>query len=406
MQNQMKRIFILFEGVSATKNVKVHGGGNFARWIAYAIKDEIEIRKLSCSIFIIFSSGYTPKTKEEQQLYNDPAFHCIMVNTINEIPFHSNDILFVPIGESCHSDLKRLKKLHPELIIKSVVHGIRNKDLIRYESYQKYYNEWYKRMPGMGILSIIRQLKNGIKEIKLIKKLCKASDEIYTDSNNSMQLINRIANPKKIKYYQPAAVIVDDEDIKTEIRYDDKFILLVNANRVEKNSIRTLVAFCKFKKEHPEDDLKFYLVGVTKHMKKMYSIIPDIPQNIYNKYVRVFDYVSSYELKRLFEQCYFFLYPSKSEGYGLPLIDAMNEGKPSVASMVTSVPEVLGAAAYYVDPYDTDSIKNGIAFMNDKKNNQFYCERVAKVKTIISIRQEFDKKLIVEDILGLGSLNE
>lgn len=403
MQNQMKRIFILFEGVGATKNVKVHGGGNFARWITYEIRDKIEKNKLKNSINIILPKNYKPKTKEEQLLYNDPSFNCIMVNDIKEIKFKSGDILFIPIAESCHSDLKCLKKLHPELIIKSVVHGIRNKDLIRYESYQKYYNEWYKTIPGMAILSYLRQVRNSIHEIQRVKNICDVSDEIYTDSNNSMQLIESIADPKRIKYYQPSAVIVNDEDIKTEIKYDDKFVLLVNANRVEKNSIRSLVAFCKFKKEHPEDDLKFYMIGVTEHMKKMFSIIPDIPVDIYNKYVRVFGYVSSYELKKLFEQCYFFLYPSKSEGYGLPLIDAMNEGKPAVASRVTSVPEVLGAAAYYIDPYNTDSIKDGIAFMNDKKNNQFYSERVIKVRKIVQMRQEFDKNLLVEDILGLGN---
>lgn len=398
----MCNIYLLFDGVSATKNVKVHGGGNFARWIAYAIKDEILKRKLKCSIYIILSKGYIPKTKEEQLLFNDSAFNCILVNSINEITFRSKDILFVPIAESCHSDLKYIKKLYPELIIKSVVHGIRNRDLIRYECYQKYYNEWYKKIPGMGLLSFFRQIRNGIKEIKLIKNICNVSDEVYTDSNNSMQLIDKIAKPKIIKYYQPSAVIPNDEDTKTDIKYNDKYVLLVNANRVEKNSIRALVAFCKFKKEHPEDDLKFYLIGVTEHMKKLFSSIPDVPRDIYSKYVRTFGYVSSFELKKLFEQCYFFLYPSKSEGYGLPLIDAMNEGKPCVASRVTSVPEVLGASAYYVDPYDTESIKDGIAFMNDINNNQLYHDRIVSAKTIISMRQEFDKKLIVEDILGLG----
>jgi glycosyltransferase involved in cell wall biosynthesis len=54
------------------------------------------------------------------------------------------------------------------------------------------------------------------------------------------------------------------------------------------------------------------------------------------------------------------LYPSLYEGFGLPPLEAMACGTPVVTSRNTSLPEVVGDAAVVVDPYDVDSIAEGI----------------------------------------------
>lgn len=52
--------------------------------------------------------------------------------------------------------------------------------------------------------------------------------------------------------------------------------------------------------------------------------------------------------------------PSFYEGFGLPVLEAMSCGCPVVTSRVSSLPEVAGEAAFYVDPYNTDDMANGI----------------------------------------------
>jgi glycosyltransferase involved in cell wall biosynthesis len=54
-------------------------------------------------------------------------------------------------------------------------------------------------------------------------------------------------------------------------------------------------------------------------------------------------------------------YPSLDEGFGFPLLDAMQAGTPVVASTAGSIPEVAGEAALLRDPLDVDGLAEALA---------------------------------------------
>lgn len=62
------------------------------------------------------------------------------------------------------------------------------------------------------------------------------------------------------------------------------------------------------------------------------------------------------KLAALYAGCLFHVYPSRYEGWGLPVGEAAWFGKLSVCSRVTSIPEVMGAAAEYIDPLDPEDM--------------------------------------------------
>jgi glycosyltransferase involved in cell wall biosynthesis len=61
-------------------------------------------------------------------------------------------------------------------------------------------------------------------------------------------------------------------------------------------------------------------------------------------------YVTDAELKALYENATAFIFPSLHEGFGLPLVEAMELRCPVISSNVASMPEVCGDAALYFDP--------------------------------------------------------
>jgi len=72
-------------------------------------------------------------------------------------------------------------------------------------------------------------------------------------------------------------------------------------------------------------------------------------------------FISDEELDTLLRRAKFLVYPSPCEGFGLPVIEAMQVGTPVVTSKFTGTAEVAGNAAVLVDPYSTDEIAAGMS---------------------------------------------
>lgn len=71
-------------------------------------------------------------------------------------------------------------------------------------------------------------------------------------------------------------------------------------------------------------------------------------------------YIDRSDLRRLYAGACALVYPSLYEGFGLPALEAMTAGCPVVASNSSSLPEVCGDAATYVDPFSREDIRNTI----------------------------------------------
>ena len=70
--------------------------------------------------------------------------------------------------------------------------------------------------------------------------------------------------------------------------------------------------------------------------------------------------VSDERLVELYQQATLFVFPSRYEGFGLPVLEAVACGCPVVCSSASSLPEVAGDAAILVDPLDIDGFTRAI----------------------------------------------
>ncbi len=84
-------------------------------------------------------------------------------------------------------------------------------------------------------------------------------------------------------------------------------------------------------------------------------------------WIKYLGYTDQQSLSVLFSACRAFLFPSRYEGFGLPVLEAMAAGTPVITSNVSSLPEVAGDAGLMVDPDDVDQLTQYISeiILND-----------------------------------------
>ncbi len=78
-------------------------------------------------------------------------------------------------------------------------------------------------------------------------------------------------------------------------------------------------------------------------------------------------YVNNKDLPAIYSQCELFLYPSLRESFGIPIIEAMACGAPVITSNTSSMPEVAGAAALLIDPFNPASITGAMQAISSSK---------------------------------------
>ena len=133
---------------------------------------------------------------------------------------------------------------------------------------------------------------------------------------------------------------------------DEPYVLTVSRVDARKNHLRMLEAFERLVKEGLPH--RWIVAGPAGHGADVFErALANSPARMR---VERKVFVTDAELPRLYSQADLFLFASLNEGFGLPPLEAMACGTPVVASCVTSMPEVLGDAAFLVEPTESERI--------------------------------------------------
>lgn len=135
-----------------------------------------------------------------------------------------------------------------------------------------------------------------------------------------------------------------------------QFIMYVGRPLPHKNLNRLIEAFVELKRQHP--DLLLVLAG--KKDSNYLRIESEVSRHTIKNVVFT-DRVSEGQLRWLYENCAAYVFPSLSEGFGFPGLEAMVHGAPVVSSNATCLPEVYGKAAHYFDPLDVPAMSAAIS---------------------------------------------
>ncbi len=128
----------------------------------------------------------------------------------------------------------------------------------------------------------------------------------------------------------------------------EEYVLYVGSAFPHKNLDRLIKAFELLKDHHPS--LKLLLVGKQEYHSK--QLQRWAKKRSSTEDVIFTGFVPDEDLKWLYSHAKAYVFPSLSEGFGLPPLEAMVHGCPVVSSNATSLPEVCGDAAHYFNPED------------------------------------------------------
>jgi glycosyltransferase involved in cell wall biosynthesis len=202
----------------------------------------------------------------------------------------------------------------------------------------------------------------------VVKKVARTSNKIITPTNFVKEDLATFAgiNPDKIIVTYESADAISDAPEPMQQLEDKPFIMYLGRPTPHKNLERLIQAFMQLKGQHP--DLQLVLAG------KLDANYRAIQQKVEREQIAniIFTgFVTEGQLRWLYEHCRAYIFPSLSEGFGLPGLEAMVHGAPVVSSNASCLPEVYGDAAHYFDPLDSQVMADAInEVLTDKQLRQ------------------------------------
>lgn len=208
-----------------------------------------------------------------------------------------------------------------------------------------------------------------------IKKCLQWTDAIITISQSSKQdIIDYLGFDKdKIFIIYGASRFnldylkkINIELIKKNINYDftEPYLLFVSTIEPRKNLINLIKAFniCKEKYRIPH-----HLILIGGKGWQYEAIFAEMDNSPFVNYIHHLGYLTDAEVAVFYAHADIFVYPSFYEGFGLPILEAMTLGAPVITSSLSSMPEVGGEAAVYINPHDVEDLAKTI--------NEVRCDR-------------------------------
>lgn len=147
----------------------------------------------------------------------------------------------------------------------------------------------------------------------------------------------------------------ETETVREKYKIREDFILNVGTLEPRKNLGRLIEAYDRSRAK--KDFLLVLAGGKGWKYKHIFRLVKQLKLE---DRVVFCGYVPDSDLPELYNSASLFVYPSIYEGFGLPPLEAMACGIPVIVSHTTSLPEVVGDAGVYVNPFDIEQISFSI----------------------------------------------
>ncbi len=189
-----------------------------------------------------------------------------------------------------------------------------------------------------------------------------------------------------------------DRSLLEKYKITKKFILSVGTIEPRKNYATLIKAFNLLKCLDKDFEYQLVIVGRTGWLSE--TAYNEFENSPYKNDIIFTSRISDNELIHIYNMAEIFVYPSIFEGFGLPVIEAMQCGLPVAASNVSSIPEIVEEKEFLFNPADEEDIAEKInkllkLLKKDKEQKERLSQVAIKNASKFSWRQTAEKTLNV-----------
>ena len=234
---------------------------------------------------------------------------------------------------------------------------------------------------------------------QVFRTLSHASRVITISDFTRDEVLNRVSiAPDKVKAIHLAVDPTfyprsDDacESVKSRLGVPNSYFLVVGTIEARKNLERLVAAYALLpRKDRPR---LVFAGGSGFHSDR---VLEAVQAHHLEDQVRFLGHVSDADLPMLYSGALCLLFPSRYEGFGLPILEAMACGCPVVTSNRGSMAEVAGDAAIFVDPDSVEAMAEGISTLMEDQSLRD--DMIAKGHTRV---QQFSWRAAAEHTLAV-----
>jgi len=284
-----------------------------------------------------------------------------------EMIFHAPDVLFVP----AHS----LPLVHPHRTVNTIHDiafvregGVYQKRTVKveHEAEKSFLNFLTRLLTGgryesnsLDYLSwsTAYALRHASKIIAVSEFTKKEILEYYSDKYEEKVKVVHNGFPRELYYRRPDSL--DRQRILEKYGIEQPYFLYVGRLEKKKNTSALVEAFAIYKEAFPQSPLLLVLIGNAGYG---YDEVKYIIEEYNLGHSVIFPgWVSENDLPEIFGGALAFVFPTLHEGFGIPALQAMASGVPTLLSDLPVLREVAGEAALFFDPRDRASIAAALA---------------------------------------------
>ena len=160
-------------------------------------------------------------------------------------------------------------------------------------------------------------------------------------------------------FYHPISES-DKQSVRNQYAKGFEYLVFIGSLSPRKNIPGLMKAFNHYKAQHQSTIQLLIAGGALYKSESLYEMKNTLPSG---ESIHFLGRLSDDEMNRVLGAAQALVYVPLFEGFGIPLVEAMQCGVPIISSNTSSMPEVVGEAAILVDPQNTESISKAMALI-------------------------------------------